>query len=668
MYKIPVMTLGLALLTVSASLFAGGSTDSGSATAPSAAVATSGEYSEAPMLAEMVAAGQLPPVVERLPIEPAVMEPIESVGTYGDTIYVFVNSNEPWNTLQEETERGSYLGYIRQDTSVVPNLAKGFELAPDFLSLTITLREGAQWSDGQPFTADDIVFAFEDWHFDSRVGGATQPFWMNKVRRAIKIDDYTVRLETDVPYPVMLAKMGEPAGGDWHAYLPRHYLERFHIKYNPEADALAKELGYDSWTVAFEAHDWEYQNGFRHLIEDGEPRPTMQPWSLIEVTDTTKVHERNPYFYKVDPSGQQLPYIDRVIAGIADMETIQLKIIAGEVDLDYVNATTDNYALYKENEAAGGYRLHEIPVNQIAIAFAVNHTHETKGPIFRDLRFRQALSLAINADEVNDSVYFGLGEPMVFPVAKASFAPPEWSNNPYDAYDPDEANRLLDAAGLDQRGNDGWRLGADGKPFTLTIEGRIQGEHSATTKAIELMREYWRAVGLKTEIKLSDNALHRERRAGNLLEVNVGTWGYPSEARQYMVDRESWVHGNHDLSWAPAWGRWLEAWIEVEEGTRSISDFEGGALPGEEPPEEYQQLFQWGEERAKTVLGSPEYLEVSRKIFGFHFDNLLMQGVVGGQPQLVIAKANLGNVPTGFHGSAAWWGDLNIEAEQIYFK
>jgi peptide/nickel transport system substrate-binding protein len=666
MYKL--FAAGLALLIVSAGAFAGGESDGDTASSSTMTAVSSGEYSEAPMLAAMVAAGELPPVAERLPVEPPVMEPIDSVGTYGDTIYVFVASTEPWNTLQEETERGSYLAYIRADTSVVPNLAKSFDLADDFLSLTITLREGAQWSDGHPFTADDIVFAYEDWHFDSRVGSGTQAFWMNKVRRAIKIDDYNVRLETDVPYPVMLAKMGEPAGGDWHSYLPKHYLEKFHIKYNPDADALAKELGYDSWSLAFNAHDWEYQNGFRHLIDDNEPRPTMQPWKLIEVTDTTKVHERNPYFYKVDELGQQLPYIDRIIAGIADVETIQLKIIAGEVDYDFVNATSDNYALYKENEAAGGYDLREVPVNQIPIAFAFNQTHEEKGHIFRDLRFRQAMSLAINAEEVLDSVYFGLGEPMVFPVAGATFSPPEWSNNPMDAYDVDEANRLLDAVGLDQRDGDGWRLGEDGKPFTITMEGRVQGEHSATNKSIELVREYWRAVGLQTEIKLSDNALHGQRRDGNLIEVNFGTWGFPSEARQYMIDREGWVHGAHDLHWAPLWGDWLMAWIQVEEGTRSISDYEGGVLPGEEPPEEFKELFQWGEDLQQTVLGSPEYLEVTRKIYGYHFDNLLMQGIVGGQPLLVVAKSNLVNVPKGYFGSAAWWGDLNIEAEQLYFK
>ena len=132
MYKL--FATGLALLMVSAGAFAGGATDSGAAESSTMTAVTSGGYSEAPMLAELVAAGQLPPVAERLPVEPPVMEPIDSVGTYGDTIYVFVNSTEPWNTLQEETERGSYLAYIRADTTVTPNLAKGFELAPDFKS------------------------------------------------------------------------------------------------------------------------------------------------------------------------------------------------------------------------------------------------------------------------------------------------------------------------------------------------------------------------------------------------------------------------------------------------------------------------------------------------------------------------------------------------------
>ncbi|MEM7535773.1 MAG: ABC transporter substrate-binding protein [Chloroflexota bacterium] len=645
---------------------AGGDDDG--AAAP--AVEADGTYKESPVLAEQVASGDLPPVEERLPAEPAVMEPIESVGTYNDTIFVYVPSNEPWNTLQEETERGSYLGYIRADNEVVGNLAKSFELSDDFMSLTIHLREGTKWSDGHPFTADDIIFAFEA-HFDSRIGSGSQPFWMNKVRRAIKVDDYTVRLETDEPYPVMLAKMGEPAGGDWHAYLPKHYMEQFHLDYNPDAGTLAEELGYDSWEAAFNAHDWEYQNGYRHITEDGEVRPTMQPWMLVEVSDTSKVHERNPYFWKVDEVGQQLPYIDRIVTGIADPETINLKIIAGEVDLDYGSVSVDNYALYKENEAAGGYTTRELQMQgDAAVGFAVNQTIDdpVKQPVFQDLRFRQALNLAINADEINETVFFGLGQPMAFPVVGTSFHMDKWDNNPMDAFDVDAASALLDEVGLDQRDDEGWRLGSDGERFTLTMEGRTLGEASTQLAALELIREYWRDVGLSTELKLSEGSLHTERRDGNLIEINMGPFVLGSEARQYMIDREFWAHGSHDLNWATLWGDWLIAWIQVEEGTRTLDEFDGGVLPGVEPPQIYKDLFMWNEERSKTVLGSPEYVEISQKIFDFHFENILMQGVVGGMPNLVVAKENLVNVPQGYFGSAIWFGDLNIEAEQLYFK
>ena len=189
-----------------------------------------GQYREAPMLTELVAAGELPPVDERLPLEPALLEPIESVGRYGGTIYVHATNNAPWGDLQEETERGSYLGRFRFDRlEVEGHLAKGFEQAADDKSITIFLREGARWSDGAPFTADDVIFMYEDMHWHEEI---ETWMWLPQARRAIKVDDYTVRLETDVPYPVLTLKMAEPAGGDWHSYYPKHYLQKWHIRYN----------------------------------------------------------------------------------------------------------------------------------------------------------------------------------------------------------------------------------------------------------------------------------------------------------------------------------------------------------------------------------------------------------------------------------------------------
>ena len=277
-----------------------------------------GQYREAPVLTELVASGELPPVDERLPIEPALLEPIESVGRYGGTIYVHATNNAPWGDLQEETERGSYLGRFRFDRlEVEGNLAKGFEQAADDQSITIFLREGAKWSDGAPFTADDVMFMYEDMHWHEEI---ETWMWLPQARRAIKVDDYTVRLETDVPYPVLTLKMAEPAGGDWHSYYPKHYLQKWHIRYNEDANALAKEEGFDTWVDAFRHHFWWNPRQDMNF-------PTMQPWVLTQSNTTNKVHDRNPYYWKVDSEGQQLPYVDRIVTDIVDSETYHLKII-----------------------------------------------------------------------------------------------------------------------------------------------------------------------------------------------------------------------------------------------------------------------------------------------------------------------------------------------------
>ncbi|MAI57990.1 MAG: peptide ABC transporter substrate-binding protein, partial [Rhodobacteraceae bacterium] len=162
-----------------------------------------------------------------------------------------------------------------------------------------------------------------------------------------------------------------------------------------------------------------------------------------------------------------------------------------------------------ENETAGGYVTKELDLQgESKVAFAVNQTIDDpiKRPVFQDLRFRQALSLAIDADEVNETVFFGLGRPMAFPVVGTSFHIPKWDNNPADAFDADQANQLLDAVGLASRSGDGWRLGSDGEIFTVTIEGRQGGEVSVPIESLELIKEYWQEVGLKTEIKISERS------------------------------------------------------------------------------------------------------------------------------------------------------------------
>jgi len=617
-------------------------------------------YNEAPMLRVKVAAGELPPVEERLPEEPSVVEPLEEIGQYGGTLYVFPLNPSPWNDLQESTDRGMHIGRMAEDgTTVLGDLAKGFDFSEDSKSLTIYLREGAKWSDGYPFTADDVVFMFEDMHWNDKVKTWN---WLLPVKRAIKIDDYTVRLETDEPYPGLLPRLVTPAGGDWCAYHPKHYLKKWHIRYNPDADKLAKEEGFDNWWEAFFYHYW-------WAPTTDLDKPTMQPWILTEFTTTTKVFERNPYYVKVDTAGNQLPYADRIVSTIVDPEVYQMKIIAGEASVAYVNTSFDNYPLYKENEEAGGYQVNLIPgisYTDVGFGLNLNQSDPIKRKLYQDVRFRQALSLAINRAEINDSVFFGRAVPrQMTTLPSSSFYKPEWAEA-YAQYDPEEANRLLDEIGLTERDENGFRKRSDGKTVFLLVE-HCPELRSVPISALELVKEYWEAVGLKVLVKALGGNIFWDRQQDPDHDI-IATNKASTEIREYLIQREDWVCGSSYFAWAPTWGLWLGANADVKAGVKTLEDFEGGKLPGEEPPQEIKTLFQWGEELAQTRIGSKEYKDLWTKICDFHAENLLIIGAVGMVPVPYIAKKNIGNVPKVFPPAAGGKGDLIRTADQLFIK
>ena len=341
------------LLAPALTAVAAGADDDSSAAAEPAADMSMGAYNEAPMLAAMVADGELPPVDERLPLEPPVVyfAADDEVGTYGGTLTVFHTSINPWADLGYETEIGGYVIRANPDTNELePLLVKRAEMSDDAMSLTLYLREGTRWSDGHPMTADDYVFMYEDAHWNDKV---TTWNWIPQIKRAIKVDDHTVRFETDEPYHALLAKHASPPGGGWQAFHPFHYLKKWHINHNPDAETLAKEEGFDTWDEAFNHH-------FFWAPQQDLEQPTHHPWILVERTNTGKRYVRNPYYWKVDPAGNQLPYVDHIQAQIVDNETYHLKIIAGEADFAVLGTRFDNFTLYKENEASGEYRVVQI--------------------------------------------------------------------------------------------------------------------------------------------------------------------------------------------------------------------------------------------------------------------------------------------------------------------
>ena len=637
-----------------------GDTDDGAATT----VESDSRYKESPMLAALVAAGELPPVDERLPEVPALFEPLESVGKYGGTLNSFSMDANPWHDLGDEPERGGYLGNFAADNqTVVGNLAQTVEYSDDRKTITVGLRRGAKWSDGAPFTADDILFMFHDMHWNEEVTTWGGSAFVKDVR---KLDDFTVVYEADLgsPSPIMYYQMGQWFTSDWQGYHPKHYLEQYHIAYNPDADTLAKEQGFEDWTKLLYSHYWWSP------MNDVE-KPTMQPWMFTNIDTTVKVFERNPYYWKVDSEGQQLPYVDRILNTIIDSELYDIKIVTGEADFAWMNTSFENITLYKESEQQGDYRVVLLPGfhgSEAIFGINLNHSDPVEREINNDIRFRQALSLAINRDEINEVVYSGQAVPRQATILPSvSYFKPEWAAS-FAEYDPQRANALLDEMGLTERDRNGNRLRPDGKPVHLVIETAVSVGATISSKLFELVQEYWKALGFEVTIKFQEAALWTQRRDSPEHGLMVAPLYFSTEVFAYTEPYYNVSRRQKDVSWGVEWRRWLNAKYDIEAGTATLDDFEGGKMPGEEPPDWVMDLENWDRESQKHLLGTPEYNSLRQKVHDWHARNLVVIGTVGMVPVPLIAKNSLGNVPTEFLPWMGWRGDLNYFAEGLYFK
>jgi peptide/nickel transport system substrate-binding protein len=655
-----LMTVTLFLFAISAG-FAAGSGETDSDTGTSSAGVPESDYGESPMLSTKVAAGELPSVDERLPMVPRVVQPLVEVGRYGGTLRAYAtNMGVEGGDLIEHVDTGDayLLGYDRAG-NIIPNIALDYDFSDDARTLTLHLREGIKWSDGHPFTAEDIVFMFEAMNRNDNISTWAEYPGLDRI---IAIDDYTLRYECDQPFPALVNNLASWAGSEWTAFAPKHYLEKWHIDYNDNANELAKEEGFDEWWEAFQYH-------FGPDPTRDINKPTMMPWMFSQLTTTVKAFERNPYFYQVDIEGNQLPYVDYVTVSIVDKEVYQTKILSGEADVATWYTSAANYPLYKENEASGGYITHSIPgvqSSEAALAINQNHSDPFMRETLQDLRFRQALSVAINREEINETVFFGLGVPsQATALPTARYYKDEWGES-YAQFDPAMANRLLDKMGLTERDNDNFRVGPDGKPILMLVEYSDWGGDAIVT-IFELVKEYWEDVGLKTALRFAagDQFNQRAEALDHVIMSHpytdtgeVGDFGWNGRA----------APGSGGLGWCPSWLLWLSANREIKAGRKTLNDYQGGVLPGEEPPESIKQLEAWTQDKMQHKFGSPEYLDLMERIYDFQAENLYVLGTVGLVPTIYIADKDLGNVPTGFPFDKAFFGDLYNDAQQLFYK
>ena len=591
-----------------------------------AAGAAAGQYSEAPMLAELVAAGSLPAVDERLPSNPMVMPVAEQTGNYGGTFRrAFKGVSDRWGPTKLQ-DRGFV--WFDQDLNMQPRMAESWEVSDDAKVWTIYLREGMKWSDGEPFTTASIQWWYDYDLQNETITPAPGAVFVSGAEKTLMqldvVDDYTFTLTFADPNPLFIQKIGRTA-----LFEPGHYLAQFHIDLTEDQaglEAATKEAGFETWDQYYVDRRYWYLN---------PDKPSLGPWiSKNALSNELFLMERNPYFFGVDADGQQLPYVDNVQHRLFETNDVfNLWIINGEIDFQARHVTTDSFTLYKENEADGDYQVFiGSGSGHQAIQMNLTTKNEQLREFFNKTNVRIALSVAVDRNALNELVFDGLLTPRQYSPISKSPQYYEKLSNAYIEYDLDMANQLLDEAGYAEKNSDGMRLWpGTTDPISFIIEGTAE-PGTADERAVLQVAKYYADAGITASYKYFERTLYTEHYESN--EIEAAWWGGDRTVVP-LVAPIIWTGEQPDRPWCAAWSLWR---------------VNGDSDPnGEQPPEGHWMWTIWDIWNQISVEPDPaKQTELFYQILDIWAAELPMVAYLGEAPALIIVKNGIRNYLPGF--------------------
>ena len=618
------------------------------------APADPGTYAESPMLADMVASGDLPPVDERVSNNPMIVEPYESIGEYGGT-WNFVT----WDAKMNNFKMVLYDPPIRWKddyTGYEPGLADSFEWSEDGMEVTLHFREGVKWSDGEPFTTSDLQFWWEELANNDDYKVVSVPWWGFKSDgEPMDVefpDDYTMVMRWDKPQWVTPYIMAQ-GFWEWEPMMkPRHYLE-------PLLPSNDDSISWDD----FELLDKWWEN---------PDFPTLFAWVIKEhIPGERWLLERNPYYWKVDTAGNQLPYIDAVdVELIEDEEVRVLSISQGKYDASFRGANDPlKIPILLEQAEANGYTVNTDWVNGAGgwPCWLINQDYIDENgndemgneirELLRSVDFRKGLSVAMDRDRLIDVAWGGIGIPQ-----QATISPQAWHFTSEEGravfeawaaadaeHDPELAMQRFDAAGFVDADGDGWRDLPSGEAFELILDLGDWGGQIMSTQATESFAGDLEEVGLKTVINnligQPDWSLRQKEgyyMLRNCHASEVDIWTFPD-----------WIFPLRDNRAWPMQGKWRQT----------------GGDEGEEPQPDsaaakLQAIYDAGlaepdEEKRHQLVWDAIQIHIDEGPFTL--------GAAGDQPMPVVIKNNFKNVPaTGITGPWAPGSPGNKHPEQFW--
>ena len=605
------------------------------------------QFNEAPELAQLVLGGKLPPVEERLPSEPLVIPVFDEIGKYGGDMRAAFTSRSVCN--MERYARSTLFRFNTDASTIIPNLAQSLDISPDGLVTTVKLRPGTKWSDGAPFTADNFLYWLDDVENNDelkpgRISGYLRGINEEDDGTLVKVDDYTVQYVYPAPMTSMAVRLTNPCS--FSTFAPSHYVQQFHKDYNSNAEAMAKEAGFETWIQWYTANDFPNENHEVPVLNAWYPTGTVSK-------DDVVVFKRNPYYVGVDPAGNQLPYIDTMthfhIPG--NQERVNLMVLGGELDFQAFAINNEDLPLFKQGEEEGGYRLIGHPVARgIWDGMYINFSLEGPyGDLLRNVDFRRALSIAIDREAINQNSYLGLGEArQVVPLKNSPFYPGDEAAFAWTQYDVDLANTMLDEI-LPDKDSDGFRTFPDGERVVLLLDAWNQINNSSSLQ----VPQYWEAVGMKTEYGgalggeqggtvIRDRVQQNE----NMFMMYVINAAHPFVQNSYTSPTAWWSFSG------PAFGSY-HCKCHPEDD------------PGMMPTGEMQELIDL--HLRGTTVPESEQVELGKEIFRRWAEDVYGIGLVGNVPRYAAVKNGLRNVPTSWMGGATERSPSTAFLEQFYW-
>lgn len=601
-------------------------------------------YAEAPMLADLVSAGKLSPVDERIPNKDNIFVETNDatgaalqIGNYGGTLNL-LGGGGSWDLSRPTLE--SIIHY-NSDSTYYPNVIKDYEANADYTEWTFHLREGMKWSDGEDFNADDITFWYYMCHinnFDTKASWAALKETVNDesvFAKLTKVDDYTVKWTFQNPkFPGDFIENGD---FKW-CWAPSHYLKdlipsSFYVENEywedtglSDEDVLANAmaLGIDKATVA------DLGKAVAYYFWNISGLPTLNSYVLTtkegnnSKDDELCIMERNPYFWKVDAKGNQLPYCDEIhFIKTSEDGQDQLMFRSGELDMIEVAMADINSILTDLGDAA---TLHEFAsTNWGSYQITFNYTCEDKNyaDLFANIDFRKAMSICVDREQVSGLLSDGFLEPGQCAPSEGNFGyDPEWETK-WTEYNVEEAKTLLDGCGL-VMGSDGFYDFADGSDFVLTFYTYTD---SGADKAFPVLEQYYNAVGIKCATK----------------DIEVSA--YDTE-----IDNNNWiaVMGPHTEIGGLSLKSRVAPFVPIQQAAEWYGDYgtyyATNGEQGVEPTGEMAKLVELYEQW-KATPDVKERDEITQKIYDIHKENLWTVAYLKAESGYRLSSSKIVNYP-----------------------